>query len=273
MKLQDVPLVVLVASGKGGVGKTTVASDLAHTLRNNGNNVGLIDADISTPNTPEVVAEGDTDISEQRLATHDAIVPPTVDDIQVLSKGIALPDDVPILRDGQWRSEVVADFIEHAEWADDTDAVVIDSPPGTGEELQVVTSVAQPDAGVIVTTPHDSSLRDAKKTHEFFKQFEIEHTAVLNMAYIPNDDLVDHLTADLDIGDIEDVGGDTVETVAQALRSQAADLNIFGYNPHADIEFPVAMTATIPYSTDFDRRAESLTDTIEYIKTTQEVIA
>jgi Mrp family chromosome partitioning ATPase len=248
MKLSEVPTTILVASGKGGVGKTTVASDLARTARDMGLNAGLIDADISTPNTPEVVGGEEHDIEEQRLATSDAIIPATVEGVQVVSQGHVLPDDVPVLRGGQFRAEIVADYIESVEWHEDTDVAVIDTPPGTGEELQTLTAAAPPDHAFVVTTPHPSSVRDATKTHEFFKQADVSHTAILNMAYIPTEDIAAHVQQTVDFTEVEGVGESTQDDIRDLLAGQVSDMGVFGHSFNEGLDFPVELAATIPYT-------------------------
>lgn len=258
MRLNDVPLIILVASGKGGVGKTTVASDLALTLSNLDATVGLIDADISTPNAPEVVGGEQQDISGQRLSTGDSLTPPVVNDIQLASQGVVLPDDVPVLRDGTWRAEAVADYIENCEWRDGTDAVVIDSPPGTGEELQVVASAARPDHGLIVSTPHPSSTRDARKTHEFFDQMDVEHRMVLNMAYIPSRDVVDHTLSRASLTDIDGIGEATEADIYGHLHEQAVDLPMFGHDDGDKTDVGAETVLTLPYTTDRQARLDEM---------------
>jgi len=258
MQLNDVPAVWLVGSGKGGVGKTTVSSDLARIARDMDIRVGLIDADISTPNSPEVVGAEGQDLSEQRLSTSDALVPPEVDGIQLISKGMVLPDDVPVLRGGEWRAQTVSDYIANAEWDDETDLVIIDSPPGTGEELQVVAASAAPDFGVVVTTPHPSAVRDARKTHEFFVQGDIPHSAVLNMAHIPGDGVAEFVAGHTEMTDIDGVGDATSDALADQMRADTEPFPLFGYDPDTTPEFPVEFEATVPYSGVAERRDEAL---------------
>ncbi len=263
MKLADVPTVIAVASGKGGVGKTTCASDIARAARDVGYNVGLIDADISTPNSPEVVGGEGQDLSDQRLASHDAIVPPKVNGIQLVSQGVVLPDDVPVLRDGTWRAEAVADYIENVEWEDETDVVVIDTPPGTGEELQVIASAAPPDFGFIITTPHPSSVRDATKTHEFFKQADIDHGVVLNMAYIPGEDVASHVLDGADLTDIDNIGEKKDEAIRDLLTDNSEDYAMFGHDLGDGVDVEADLMATIPYTEDFENRRPHYEGAIE----------
>lgn len=271
MQLNDVPTVVLVASGKGGVGKTTVASDFARKAKELNGSVGLIDADISTPNSPEVVGGEGQDLSDQRLSTHDALVPPEVNGIQLVSQGVVLPDDVPVLRDGEWRAEAVADYIQNVEWADDTELVVIDSPPGTGGELQVVASVVQPGYGVVVTTPHPSSVRDATKTHEFFKQAGIDHGAVLNMAYMPGKDIAHHVDSACDLTEIQGIGDAKRDEIGDLMYDQTPDKPLFGYDPDGLPDFPVGFDATIPYTPEWEARAAELDAIVRNQLATEEV--
>lgn len=271
MKLQSVPYVVLVASGKGGVGKTTVASDMARVAADHGYSAGLIDADISTPNTPEVVGGEGFDASDERLSTHDAITPPEVNGIQVVSQGMVLPDDVPVLRDGTWRAEAVADYIEHVEWAADTDIVVVDTPPGTGEELQVIASEAPPDHAFVVTTPHPSSLRDATKTHEFFEQANVRHRAVMNMAYIPSDDIVDHVLDTVDFTDIAGVGDAKSDSLVELAREKAADYAMFDYDGDTTLPFDTELAATVPYTDDYEARKAVYVEAVKHIFDKEEV--
>jgi ATP-binding protein involved in chromosome partitioning len=273
MKLNDVPTTILVASGKGGVGKTTVASDLARTASDRGLTVGLIDADISTPNTPEVVGGEDVDFGGQRLSTHDAIVPAEADGIQLISQGMALPDDVPVLRGGSWRAEAVADYIGHVEWDDDTDVVFIDTPPGTGEELQVIASEAPVDHAFVVTTPHPSSVRDATKTHEFFVQADVPHECILNMAYIPGQDIAHHVTEATDFTTVEQVGEARAEEIADHIREETPDYNLFGYDPDGSIDLNMDITTVVPYTQSFSYRQASYDEAVNSIVGAEEVEA
>lgn len=264
MKLSSVPTVVAVASGKGGVGKTTVATDVAKVLRDGGNTVGMVDADVSTPNSFEVLGGEDVDVSDQRLSTHDSLIPPVVMGIQLASQGIVLPDDVPVLRDGEWRASAVADYIENVEWSDDTDVVVVDTPPGTGEEIQTIAAAAPPDYGVIVTTPHPSSVRDARKTHEFFEQAEVEHSTIINMAYIPAADVVHHVIGDADFTEIDKVGDSINESVVSMIEKSASDFDLFGYEGGSTVPWGDTLS-TVPYTTEYNQRSDAYLDVVDRV--------
>lgn len=273
MNIQDVPHVVLVASGKGGVGKTTVASDIARVASDLGHTVGLIDADISTPNTPEVVGGENGDLSDQRLSTGDALIPPKVNGIQLVSQGTVLPDDVPILRDGEWRATAVADYMENVEWDDDTDLVVVDTPPGTGEELQIIASVAPVEHSFVVSTPHPSSVRDATKTHEFFKQADVDHSLIINMAYIPGPQVASAATEGVDLTDINNVGDNVAQDIATKLTEETGRFPLFGYDGTDSLDIPVEVTTTLPYTPDFEARTADLRGIVDAIVGQAEVEA
>lgn len=271
METQNVPYIVLVAAGKGGVGKTTVASDIARTAKQYGYNVGMVDADISTPNSPEVVAGGEVDTSDQRLTTGSALKPPTVNGIQVMSQGLILDDETAVLRDGEWRAQTVAEYLNFVEWDSDTDLIVVDTPPGTGEELQVIASEAPPDYALIVTTPHPSSLRDATKTHSFFEKANATHRTVVNMAFIPGEDIAQHVAANTDFTEVRGVGKSTQETVAEVMDEQVPDLPLFGYVGGVELPYDGELAATVPYTTDFEKRQAVYTEALNDILEDREV--
>lgn len=271
MKLEDVPLVIATASGKGGVGKTTSASDLARSFSEMGMVTGLIDADISTPNSAEVVGGESVDIGDQRLADGDSMVPPEVNGIYLISKGHVLPEDVPVLRGARFRAETVVDYIHNVEWPDDTDVVIFDTPPGTGEEIQTIVGSVSLDHAFVITTPHPSSVRDAKKTHEFFVQADVPHTAILNMAYIPSDLVASHALGECDFEEIENVGEKTAEKIGDMVADRAADFDLFGYDDGSDLSLNVGISAVVPYSPDYEHRREAIEEAVSVVLPDQEV--
>lgn len=273
MKLEDVPTVILVGSGKGGVGKTTVASDIAKTARDTGATVGLIDADVSTPNSPEVLGGEDVDFDEQRLSTGDSLLPPKANGVQVISQGIVVPDDVPVVGDGQWRAGVILDYLENVEWEDGTDLVIIDSPPGSGEELEVIAGESPISEGIIVTTPHPSSVRDATKTHEYFNVTEIPHSVVVNMAYIPGGNISHHVSESCDFDELQGIGEAKSESIGKLMDDEVANFNLFGYDPEDGVDIDAPELATIPYTPAYEDRAEFYDELVDQLLQTPEVEA
>jgi ATP-binding protein involved in chromosome partitioning len=172
--MPNVRNVIAVASGKGGVGKTTVAANLAAGLEQMGARVGLLDADIHGPNAPRVLPVED----DPGVTPDEKIVPPTADGVKVMSMGFLLgeEDDPAILR-GPMVNNVMTHFFENVEWGA-LDYLVVDLPPGTGDaSLDLVQTL--PVAGVvIVTTPQQMAVDDARKG---LRLFEKHHTPVLGI--------------------------------------------------------------------------------------------
>jgi ATP-binding protein involved in chromosome partitioning len=273
MKLEDVPTTILVASGKGGVGKTTVASDIARAANEMGYNVGLIDADVSTPNSPSVVGGGEEDIGDQRLSDRDGIIPPTVDGIQVISQALVLPDGVANLRDGTFRAQVVGDYVENVKWDDETDLVVIDTPPGTGEELQVIISAAPPDHAFIVTTPHSTAVGDAKKTKTFFDQYDVTHDAVVNMTHIPSSSLAGKVMDEVDFEDVDGIGKAKHEQIEELVFGNLTDHPMFTDDEGAVEELGAETVTRVPYTPDFDQRKRAYSEVLRQYLDAEEVEA
>lgn len=260
MKIDNVPMVAVVASGKGGVGKTTVTSDIAHNLKERGFTVGVVDADISTPNTPSVLTGGDDDFSDQRLSDGENLIPVDADGIQLISQGLSLPDDVVLLRDGQFRAESVVEYIQHVEWDDDTDVVLVDSPPGSGEEVQVILQAAAPDHAYIVTTSHSSSLQDAHRTSVLMEQADVPASVVVNMTHIPGEDVLDHVWDEDALKDVKGIGDAKSASIRDVLQESVEDYPLF--RDADDIEAAVGnpIETHVPYTTNDARRRAAYDD-------------
>ncbi|RQV98008.1 hypothetical protein EH221_02870, partial [bacterium] len=141
---------ILVLSGKGGVGKSTVAANLAVSLSLAGKKVGLLDIDIHGPSIPKILNVED----KKLMAFGDALVPvPVSPNLVVMSIGFMLHNsDDPIIWRGPMKYQMIKQFLKDVEWGA-LDYLVIDSPPGTGDEpLSVIQLLEKPDGAVIVTT-------------------------------------------------------------------------------------------------------------------------
>src|SRR5215471_18967252 len=165
---------VAVASGKGGVGKTTVAVNLALALRNLGHKVGLLDADVYGPNVPIMLGT-----NQEPLATPDRrIVPVEVAGLKMISMGLLNPGDKPMIWRGPMLHSVITQFLRSAEWGQ-LDYLIIDLPPGTGDvQLTLIQTVAVSGA-VVVTTPSTVALADVRKAIEMFRQVNVEVLGVV----------------------------------------------------------------------------------------------
>lgn len=169
--LSRIKHVIVVMSGKGGVGKSTVSSNLAQTLSAKGFKTGLMDLDITGPNIPKMfmIEDEKLDIEDDKLMP--ILVPPS---LKVMSMAFLLPDrDAAIMWRGPVKMGAVRQFIEDVNWGD-LDYLVIDMPPGTGDEaLSVVQLIPKADGMVIVTTPQDVALLDSRKSITFAAQTKI----------------------------------------------------------------------------------------------------
>src|SRR6201986_3370194 len=170
---------VAIASGKGGVGKTTVAVNLALALAQLGHKVGLLDADVYGPNVPIML--GSTE--EPRATEQQHIIPVQAQGIKMISMGLLNPGDKPLIWRGPMLHSVIQQFLRSVQWGE-LDYLIVDLPPGTGDvQLTLIQSVAIT-GKVVVTTPSIVSLADVRKAVEMFRQVHVEILGVVeNMSY------------------------------------------------------------------------------------------
>jgi ATP-binding protein involved in chromosome partitioning len=170
---------VAVASGKGGVGKTTVAVNLAIALKKLGATVGLLDADVYGPNVPVMLGT-----NEQPRALDDkTIIPVEAYGVKMISMGLLNPGDKPLVWRGPMLHSVMQQFLRSVQWGT-LDYLIVDLPPGTGDvQLSLIQSVSVTGA-VVVTTPSIVALADVRKAVEMFRQVNVEILGVVeNMSY------------------------------------------------------------------------------------------
>jgi ATP-binding protein involved in chromosome partitioning len=165
---------IAVASGKGGVGKTTVAVNLALALVKLGHKVGLLDADVYGPNVPIML--GST--TEPMATGPQHIIPVDAQGLKMISMGLLNPGDKPVIWRGPMLHSVITQFLRNVEWGE-LDYLVIDLPPGTGDvQLTLIQTVAVTGA-VVVTTPSTVALADVRKAIEMFRQVNVEVLGVV----------------------------------------------------------------------------------------------
>ena len=165
---------IAVASGKGGVGKTTVAVNLALALVKLGHKVGLLDADVYGPNVPIML--GST--TEPMAVGQQRIIPVDAQGLKMISMGLLNPGDKPVIWRGPMLHSVITQFLRHVECGE-LDYLVIDLPPGTGDvQLTLIQTVAVTGA-VVVTTPSTVALADVRKAIEMFRQVNVEVLGVV----------------------------------------------------------------------------------------------
>jgi ATP-binding protein involved in chromosome partitioning len=165
---------VAVASGKGGVGKTTVAVNVALALTKLGYKVGLLDADVYGPNVPIMLGA-----TNEPLATpQQRIIPVQAQGLKMISMGLLNPGDKPVIWRGPMLHSVITQFLRSVEWGE-LDYLIIDLPPGTGDvQLTLIQTVAVSGA-VVVTTPSAVALADVRKAIEMFRQVNVEVLGVV----------------------------------------------------------------------------------------------
>ncbi len=177
--IEGVKHLIAVGSGKGGVGKTTVAVNLAVSLASQGYKVGLMDADVYGPNVPRMIG-----VSAEPMAAGDKIEPLERFGIKVMSMGFLNPTDRPLIWRGPMLHSVIQQFLRGVAWGD-LDFLVIDLPPGTGDVQLSLLQTVPISGAVVVTTPSDVSLEDARKAVLMFHQVRAEVLGIVeNMSYL-----------------------------------------------------------------------------------------
>ena len=179
MPLPGVASIVAVGSGKGGVGKTTVAVNLAIALARLGLRVGLIDADVYGPNVPLMF--GST--QQPRVLPNNHIQPNFVHGVKVISVGLISPGDKPMVMRGPMLHQIIRQFLQQVEWGE-LEILLVDLPPGTGDVVISLVQTVPLTGAVVVSTPSDVALQDARKALEMFHQVNVEVLGIVeNMSH------------------------------------------------------------------------------------------
>ncbi|MBI1817878.1 MAG: iron-sulfur cluster carrier protein ApbC [Deltaproteobacteria bacterium] len=171
--------IVAVASGKGGVGKSTVAVNLALALHALGQRVGLLDADVYGPSVPLMLG-----LTDRPTSTDDKrIIPIEKFGIKVISMGLFIEERTPVIWRGPMINKLLTQFLREVEWGE-LDVLVLDLPPGTGDAQLTIVQQAPLSGGVIVTTPQDVALLDVKRGITMFQQVNAPVLGVIeNMSF------------------------------------------------------------------------------------------
>lgn len=181
--IPGVKRILAIASGKGGVGKSTVAANLAVALSKQGQNVGLCDCDLYGPSVAQIFG------STQRPQTtaEDQILPVEAHGIKFISMGLLLDESSPVIVRGPLATRYTQQFLRGVDWGN-LDTLILDLPPGTGDiQLTIVQTVAV-DGGIIVTTPQEMSLIDARKAASMFKKVNVPIAGIVeNMSWFTCD--------------------------------------------------------------------------------------
>ena len=179
LPISGVKSLIAVGSGKGGVGKTTVAVNLAVALGQLGYKAGLMDADVYGPNVPLMMG-----INQTPLAFGERIQPLDQYGVKLMSMGFLNPGDKPLVWRGPMLHSVIQQFLRGVDWGE-LDYLVIDLPPGTGDVQLSLIQTAPITGAIVVTTPSDVSLEDARKAVSMFRQVKVPVLGIVeNMSYL-----------------------------------------------------------------------------------------
>jgi len=168
-----IPRRLVVFSGKGGVGKTTVAVNLAYALTSDRHHVGLLDADITGPNVLQM-----TGVKEPARGTGTQILPHEKHGVHIVSLASMLPQGEPVIWRGPMRSKVIEQLLTETDWGD-VDTLVVDLPPGTGDEVLTISQRIAPQVAVIITTPQEVARMDARRAANFARKLNIPHIGIV----------------------------------------------------------------------------------------------
>ncbi len=179
LPISGVKNLIAVGSGKGGVGKTTVAVNVAIALARLGYKTGLLDADVYGPNVPLMMGTNQTP-----TAIGERIQPLENYGVKLMSMGFLSPGDKPLVWRGPMLHSVMQQFLRGVDWGD-LDHLIIDLPPGTGDVQLSLIQTAPVTGAVVVTTPSDVSLEDARKAVRMFEQVKVPILGIVeNMSWL-----------------------------------------------------------------------------------------
>lgn len=187
--ISGVKNILAISSGKGGVGKSTVAVNVAVALAQTGAKVGLLDADIYGPNVPTMLGLSDAKVMVQKNDQGQEVLEPAFNyGVKMVSMGFLIDPDQPVIWRGPMLNGIIRQFLYQVDWGE-LDYLIVDMPPGTGD-AQLTMAQAVPMSGVaIVTTPQNVSLQDARRGLKMFEQLGVKVLGIVeNMSYfIPPD--------------------------------------------------------------------------------------
>ncbi len=203
--------IIAISSGKGGVGKSTVAVNVAVALAQLGAKTGLLDADIYGPNAPTMLGLAQAQVLVQKDAQGQDVLEPAFNHgIKMVSMGFLIGPDQPVIWRGPMLNGIIRQFLYQVDWGE-LDYLVVDLPPGTGDAQLTLVQAVPMSGAVIVTTPQTVSLLDARRGLKMFEQLGAKVLGIVeNMSYFIPPDLPDHRY------DLFGSGGG--ETLAQELQ-------------------------------------------------------
>ena len=177
--LPGVDAIIAVGSGKGGVGKTTLAVNLALVLAKLGHKVGLLDADVYGPNVPLMLGIN----AQPKVLGDNRIEPLEAHGVKVISVGFLNPGDKPLIWRGPMLHSIIKQFLGSVVWGE-LEYLIVDLPPGTGDVALSLIQTVPLSGAIVVSTPSDVSLQDARKAIEMFRQMKVDIVGMVeNMSY------------------------------------------------------------------------------------------
>jgi ATP-binding protein involved in chromosome partitioning len=167
--LPGVNAIIAVGSGKGGVGKTTLSVNLAIALSKMGHKVGLLDGDVYGPNVPLMLGTNE----QPKVISDGQLAPVNSNGLKVISVGFLNPGDKPLIWRGPMLHSIIRQFLGSVQWGE-LDYLIIDLPPGTGDVALSLIQTVPLTGAVVVSTPSDVALQDARKAIEMFRQMKVD---------------------------------------------------------------------------------------------------
>lgn len=257
---------IAVLSGKGGVGKSTVAVNLATALARKGFFVGVLDADVHGPNVAKMLGVDREQVLAEKLEDgRFEMIPPMNDfmgqttPIKVMSMGFLVGEDQPIIWRGPLVTKAVKQLLGDVKWGS-LDFMIIDFPPGTGDQILTVTQNVALDVAIIVTTPQEVALLDTGKAVNMMKQMGVPYIAVIeNMSYL----ICPHCGNKIDL--FGEGGGEKL--------AQKEEVDFLGKIPidlkareASDLGIPIVLNEESQASKAFIEIVENLTPKLEALK-------
>ena len=189
--IDGVKNIIAVSSGKGGVGKSTVAVNIAVALAESGARVGMLDADIYGPNTPTMLGLASAKVIVQDGTQGQVLDPAFNYGVKLVSMGFLIDPDQPVIWRGPMLNGIIRQFLYQVQWGE-LDYLIVDMPPGTGDAQLTMTQSVPMAGAVIVTTPQTVSLQDARRGLKMFQQLNVNVLGIVeNMSYFVPPDLPD----------------------------------------------------------------------------------
>lgn len=189
--IDGVKNILAISSGKGGVGKSTVAVNVAVALAQAGAKVGLIDADIYGPNAPTMLGLESAQVMVREGSQGEVLEPAFNHGVKLVSMGFLIDKDQPVIWRGPMLNGVIRQFLYQAQWGE-LDYLIVDMPPGTGDAQLTLTQAVPMAGAVIVTTPQNVALLDSRKGLKMFQQLGVPVLGIVeNMSYFIPPDMPD----------------------------------------------------------------------------------